>query len=179
MVILTIHYYPKTYGNIVNHKETYSGNKPLSFKAELGLDKDWHIETWTDQEGTNYNVSLIGYPIVEGSEPEVSDTSSFTYSWNLILKTPSTFLAHEFDLKIPWNSYGNKWMFNLLIEGHGAFHITITKFDRHSFYMFFIPDVVGGVIILTIIIWIVKQKIKSLQKRVIIPRKRGYLQPLK
>ena len=133
MVILTIHYYPQTYGNIVNHKETYPGNKPLSFKAELGLDEDWHIETWTDQEGTNYNVSLIGYPIVEGSEPEVSDTSSFTYSWDLILKAPSTFLAHEFDLKIPWNSYGNKWIFNLLIEGHGAFHITITKFDRRSF----------------------------------------------
>ena len=174
MGILTAYYYPKTWGRIVDHKETYPGDRPFSFKVELGLDEDWHIKSWTDQEGTNFNVSLIGYPLVEGSEPEMSPTSCFTYNWKLRLEAPSTYSAYEFDLKVPWNPHGNKWMFNLLLEGHGAFQITITKFDRHSFYMFFIPDIVGSVIILAIITWIVKQKIKSSQKRVIIPRKRIY-----
>lgn len=175
MVILTAYYYPKAYGRIVDHKETYPGNRPFSFKAELGLDEDWHIKTWAGQQGTNFNVSLIGYPLVEGSEPEILTTSCFTYNWKLLLEAPSTYSVYEFNLKVPWNSYGNKWMFKLLIEGHGAFHIIITKFDRQSFYMFFVPDVVGSVIILAIIIWIVKQKIKSLQKRAVIPRKRSYV----
>jgi hypothetical protein len=29
-----------------------------------------------------------------------------------------------------------------LLEGHGGIHIVIDKFDRHSFYMFFIPDLI-------------------------------------
>ena len=160
MVILTSYYLPKTYGEIVSRKEFYPGNKPFTFRVELGPDEYWHVKSWTDHEGTNYNVTLTGHPIVEEESETILASDSFTYNWKLSLDSPSTYFAHEFDLKIPQTSYGNKWMFNILIEGHGSIHIIITKFDRHNFYMFFIPGVIGSVIISVIIILILKQRIK-------------------
>jgi hypothetical protein len=161
MTVLTSCYLPKTHGEILSCKEFYPGNKPFTFRVELGPDEYWHVKSWTDTEGTNYNVTLTGHPIVE-EYPETSLTSdSFTYNWKLSLNSHQTYFAHEFDLKIPLISEGNKWIFDILIEGHGGIHITITKFDRHNFYMFFIPDVIGSLIISVIIISIVKQTTKS------------------
>jgi len=156
MAILTSYYFPRTYGEIVGCKEVYPGNKPFTFIVELGLDEYWHVKSWTDTEGTNFNVTLTGYPIIGGSETEILENNSFTYSWTLSLNSPSTYVSDEFDLKIPRSS--SKWTFNILIEGYGSINILITKFDRHNFYMFFIPDVIGTVIIFVIIILIVKQK---------------------
>lgn len=156
MAILTSYYFPRTYGEIVGCKEVYPGNKPFTFIVELGLDEYWHVKSWTDTEGTNFNVTLMGYPIIGGSETEILENNSFTYSWTLSLNSPSTYVSDEFDLKIPRSS--SKWTFNILIEGYGSINILITKFDRHNFYMFFIPDVIGTVIIFVIIILIVKQK---------------------
>jgi len=158
MAILTSYYFPRTYGEIVGCKEVYPGNKPFTFIVELGLDEYWHVKSWTDTEGTNFNVTLTGYPIIGGSETEILENNSFTYTWTLSLNSPSTYVSDEFDLKIPRSS--SKWTFNILIEGYGSIHVTITKFDRHNFYMFFIPDVIGTVIIFVIIILIVKQKTK-------------------
>ncbi len=160
MVLMTTYYLPKTYGEILSCKEFYPGNEPFTFRVEVGSDEYWHVKSWTDKEGTNYNVTLTGHPIVEEGSETTLASDSFTYNWRLGLNSPSTYSAHEFDLKIPQASYGNKWIFNILIEGHGSIHITITKFDRHNFYMFFIPDVIGIVIISVIIILIVKHRIK-------------------
>jgi hypothetical protein len=161
MTVLTSCYLPKTHGEILSCKEFYPGNKPFTFRVELGPDEYWHVKSWTDTEGTNYNVTLTGHPIVEEYPEEVLARDSFTYNWKLSLDSHQTYFAHEFDLKIPQISDGNKWIFDILIEGHGGIHITITKFDRHNFYMFFIPDVIGSLIISVIIILIVKQTIKS------------------
>jgi len=158
MAILTSYYFPRTYGEIVSCKEIYPGNKPFTFIVELGLDEYWRVKSWTDTEGTNYNVTMAGHPIIERSETEILENKSFACSWTLNLNSPSTYVSDEFDLKIPRSS--PKWIFNILIEGHGSIHIMITKFDRHNFYMFFIPDVIGTVIIFAIIILIVKQKTK-------------------
>ena len=159
MAILTSYYLPKTYGEIVSCKELYPGNKPFTFRVELGLDEYWHVKSWTDIEGTNYCITLTGHPVIE-EDPETIANNSFTYNWTLSLNSPSAYSAYEFDLKIPQSSYGNKWIFNILVEGHGGIHITITKFNSHNFHMFFIPDVIGTVIISVIIILIVKHKIK-------------------
>jgi len=158
MVALTSYYFPRTYGEIVGCKEIYPGNKPFTFIVELGIDEYWHVKSWTDTEGTNYNVTMAGHPLIEGSETEILENNSFTCSWTLNLNSPSTYVSDEFDLKIPRNS--SKWIFNILIEGHGSIHILITKFDRHNFYMFLITDVIGVMIIFVIIILIVKQKTK-------------------
>ena len=158
MVALTIYYFPRTYGEIVGCKEIYPGNKPFTFVVELGQDEYWHVKSWTDTEGTNYNVTITGHPIIEGSETDILENNSFTYSWMLSLNSPSTYVSDEFDLKIPRSS--SKWIFNILIEGHGSIHILIRKFDRHNFYMFLIPDVIGAMILFVIIILIVKQKTK-------------------
>jgi len=160
MAVLTCYFLPKTYGEIVGDKEVYPSNGPFTIIVELGLDEYWHVKSWTDTEGTNYDVTLTGHPIVEGGPETILANDSFTYNWIVSLNSPSTYFAHEFDLKIPQSSYGNKWIFNILIEGHGSIHITITKFDRHNFYMFFIPDVIGSVTIFAIIILIVKQRTK-------------------
>lgn len=160
LAVLTSYYLPKTYGEILSCKEFYPGNKPFTFWVELGLDEYWHVKSWTDTEGTNYNVTLTGHPVVE-EEPETTlANNSFTYNWTLSLNSPSAYFAHEFDLKIPQSSYGNKWIFNILVEGHGSIYITIRKFDRHNFYMFFIPDVIGTVILSVIIIIVVKRRTK-------------------
>jgi hypothetical protein len=158
MTVLTSCYLPKTYGEILGCKEFYLGNKPFTFRVELGPDEYWHVKSWTDTEGTNYNVTLTGHPIVEEYPEMVLASDSFTCNWKLSLNSPQTYFAHEFDLKIPLISEGNKWIFDILIEGHGGIHITITKFDKHNFYMFFVPDVVGTLIIIVIIILIVKQR---------------------
>lgn len=160
MAVLTTYYLPKAHGEILSCKEFYPGNKPFTFKVELGPDEYWHVKSWTDHERTNYDVTLTGHPIVEEGSETTLASDSFTYNWKLSLNSPGTYFAHEFDLKIPQTSYGNKWIFNILIEGHGSIDITITKFDRHNFYMFFIPDVVGSVIISVIIILIVKRRTK-------------------
>jgi hypothetical protein len=159
MTILTSCYLPKTYGEILNCKEFYLGNEPFTFSVELGPDEYWHVKSWTDTEGTNYSVTLTGHPIVGECPETVLASDSFTYNWKLSLNSHQTYFAHEFDLKIP-QTCGNKWIFNILIEGHGGIHITITKFDRHNFYMFFIPDLIGTLIISVIIISIVKQRTK-------------------
>lgn len=161
MTVLTSYYLPKTYGEILSCKEFYPSNKPFTFRVELGPDEYWHVKSWTDTEGTNYNVTLAGHPIVEEDPETTLASDSFTYNWKLSLNSPSSYSAHEFDLKIPQISDGNKWIFDILIEGHGSIHITITKFDGHNFYMFLIPDVIGTVIISVIIISIVKQRTKS------------------
>lgn len=160
MTVLTSYYLPKTYGEILSCKESYPGNKPFTFSVELGPDEYWHVKSWTDTEGTNYNVILTGHPIVEEDPETTLGKASFTYNWNLSLNSPQTYSAHEFDLEIPQISDGNKWIFNILIEGHGSIHITITKFDGHNFFMFLVPDVIGTVIISVIIISIVKQRTK-------------------
>ncbi len=158
MSLLTTYYLPKTYGEIVSCNEVYPGNKPFTFRVELGSDEYWHVKSWTDKEGTNYDVALTGHPIAE-EDPEMTlINSSFSYNWTLSLNSPSTHFAYEFDLKVPQSSYGNKWIFNILVEGYGSIYITIAKFDRHNFFMFFIPDVIGAVIIFGIIILIFKQK---------------------
>jgi len=161
MTVLTSYYLPKTYGEILSCNEFYPSNKPFTFRVELGSDEYWHVKSWTDTEGTNYNVTLAGQPIVEENPEKTLTSDSFTYNWKLSLNSPSSYSAHEFDLKIPQISDGNKWIFDILIEGHGSIHITITKFDGHNFYMFLIPDVIGTVIISVIIISIVKQRTKS------------------
>lgn len=161
MTVLTSYYLPKTYGEILSCKEFYPSNKPFTFRVELGPDEYWHVKSWTDTEGTNYNVTLAGHPIVEEDPETTLASDSFTYNWKLSLNSPSSYSAHEFDLKIPQISDGNKWIFDILIEGHGSIHITITKFDGHNFYMFLIPDVIGTVIISVIIISIVKKRTKS------------------
>ncbi|MCK4474286.1 hypothetical protein KAU30_00480 [Candidatus Bathyarchaeota archaeon] len=161
MTVLTSYYLPKTYGEILSCKEFYPSNKPFTFRVELGPDEYWHVKSWTDTEGTNYNVTLAGHPIVEEDPETTLASDSFTYNWKLSLNSPSSYSAHEFDLKIPQISDGNKWIFDILIEGHGSIHITITKFDGHNFYMFLIPDVIGTVIISVIIISIVKQRTES------------------
>ena len=161
MTVLTSYYLPKTYGEILSCKEFYPGNKPFTFSVELGPDEYWHVKSWTDTEGTNYNVTLTGHPIVEETPETTLGKASFTYNWNLSLNSHQTYSAHEFDLEIPQISDVNKWIFDILIEGHGSIHITITKFDGHNFYMFLIPDVIGTVIISVIIISIVKQTTKS------------------
>jgi len=160
MTVLTSYYLPKTYGEIVSGKEFYPGNKPFTFRVELGLDEYWHVRSWTDTEGTNYDVTLTGHPVVDDGSETTLANDSFTYNWTLSLNSPSAYFAYEFDLKIPQSSYGNKWIFNILVEGYGSIYITIGKFDRHNFYMFFIPGVIGTVIISVTIILIVKHRIK-------------------
>lgn len=167
MAVLTSYYFPRTYGEIVGCKEIYEGNTPFTFIVELGLDEYWRVKSWTDTQGTNYNVTMTGHPIVEGAETEILENNFFTYRWMLSLHNPSTYVSDEFDLKIPRIS--SKWIFNILIEGYGSIHILITKFDRYNFYMFFIPDVIGTMIIFVIIILIVKRKTKLWTKNYQLP----------
>jgi len=156
MAVLTWYFLPKTYGEIVDDKEVYLANGPFTIMVELGLDEYWHVKSWTDTPGTGFNVTLIGYPIVEGTEMEIAENDFFAYTWTLNLDSSGTYELNEFDLKIPRSS--SKWIFNIFIEGHGSIHLLITKFDRYSFYMFFIPDMIGSIVIVIIIILILKQK---------------------
>ena len=158
MVVLTCFFLPKTYGEIVSCKEIYPASGPFTFIVELGQDEHWHVKSWTDTEGTNYNVTLTGYPVLmEGSEVSILEDNCFIYKWTLSLNSSDTYHSYEFDLKMPSGSQ-NKWMFDLLIEGHGSIHITITKFDRHNFYMFFIPDLIGSLVLFVIIFLIIRQR---------------------
>jgi len=160
MLILTSYYLPKTYGEIVSCKEFYPVNKPFTFMVELGSEEYWHVKSWTDTEGTKYDITLTGHPF-DKENPETSLlNNSFIYSWTLSLNSSNNYFAYEFNLKIPQSPYGNKWVFNILVEGHGSIYISIRKFDRHNFHMFFIPDVIGTVVISVIIILMVKQRIK-------------------
>lgn len=160
MLILTSYYLPKTYGEIVSYNEFYPVNKPFTFMVELGSEEYWHVKSWTDTEGTKYDITLTGHPF-DKENPETSLlNNSFIYSWTLSLNSSNKYFAYDFNLKIPQSPYGNKWVFNILVEGHGSIYISIRKFDRHNFHMFFIPDVIGTVVISVIIIFIVKRRIK-------------------
>ena len=160
MLILTSYYLPKTYGEIVSCKEVYPVNKPFTFIVELGSDEYWLVKSWTGTEGTKYDVTLTGHPFDKENPETTLLNNSFTYSWTLSLSPFNEYFAYEFSLKIPQSSYGNKWVFNILVEGYGSIYITIRKFDTHNFHMFFVPDVIGTVVISVIIILIVKQRTK-------------------
>jgi hypothetical protein len=160
MTVLTSYYLPKTYGEIVSAKEFYPANKPFTFMVELGSEEYWRVKSWTDTKGTEYDVTLTGHPFDKENPETTLLNNSFTYSWTLSLNSSNKYFAYEFNLKIPQSPYGNKWVFNILVEGHGSIYIIIRKFDRNNFHMFFIPDVIGTVVISVIIILIIKQRIR-------------------
>jgi len=155
MAVLTCYFLPKTYGEIVDDKEVYPANGPFTIIVELGQDEYWHVKSWTDNQGTSFNVTLTGHPIVEGTGMEIAENDFFTCTWTVNLDSSGTYESNEFDLKMPQSS--SKWVFNIFIEGHGSIHLMITKFDKYSFYMFFIPDLIGSIVIVMIIILLLKQ----------------------
>ena len=156
MAVLTWYFLPKTYGEIVDDKEVYPANGPFTIIVKLGRDEYWHVKSWTDTQRTSFNVTLTGHPIIKGREMEIIENDVFTCTWTMNMDSSSAYESKEFDLKIPQSS--SKWIFNIFIKGHGSIHLMITKFDKYSFYMFFIPDLIGSIAIVTIIILILKQR---------------------
>lgn len=62
MLSITLFYAPRTWGTLID--EQFSETKKSHvFTVQLGLDEEWHIKTWTNTQGTKYNITLIGYPI--------------------------------------------------------------------------------------------------------------------
>ncbi len=154
MIILTLLFLPKSYGEILSCQESYPSNGPFTFIIEVGEDEYWHVKSWTETPQTNYNVTLTGQAIEDGTETGDSRNSSFACKWSLSLNSSGRYNSYEFDTRVPSSSNG-KWSFNLLLEGHGSIHIVITKFDRLSFYKFFIPDLVCGFVLFTFAVFII------------------------
>ncbi len=156
MVILTLLFLPESQGTILNCQEAYPSNGPFTFVVTLGGDEYWHVKSWTDTPETNYNVTLRGHTVEEESEGLNSENSSFTCRWGLSLNSSGAYNSHEFKTRLP-SSSNKKWIFKLLLNGHGSIHITITKFDRHSFHKFFVPDLVCGFILFSLLIFAVSE----------------------
>jgi hypothetical protein len=47
---------------------------------------------------------------------------------------------YDFDVEIPWSEYGNKWAFQIMLEGTGELHMKITKTTPGN-----VADLIGNV----------------------------------
>ena len=127
---ITYFYTPLTWGTVFDG-EFSDVKKTASFTVDLAFDEEWNIETWTNTQGTKYNVTLVGYPI--RYDGQIVRSTTLLYNWTAELQSPAVWSGYEFGLKVPWSLYGSIWSFLLQVEGTGKIGITITKFNRWSF----------------------------------------------
>ncbi len=144
-------YLPLTFGTLVDRE--FATETRHTFQVQLGLDEDWHVRTWTTDPDTEYEVSLVGRPFVGYGPGQRVGPIAFVYSWTEILRDPGIFGQYEFNVKVPWSQSGDRWLFELILEGYGTLHITITKFDKASFLVLFIGGVVGPATVLALSVW--------------------------
>ncbi len=138
MLSITLFYAPRTWGTLID--EQFSETKKSHvFTVQLGLDEEWHIKTWTNTQGTKYNITLIGHPI--RYDQQIVRSTSLLYNWTVELGYDGSWVGYDFNFKIPWSVYGNEWHFELLLDGAGNLHLSITKFDQWNFMMFLLPDI--------------------------------------
>ncbi len=141
----TVTFLPQTFGTLVDREFTSAARH--TFQVQLGLDEDWHVRTWTNHPDTEYEISLVGRPVITyyTPKPGVLAPDTFAYNWTLILRDEGSYVAYEFDVKVPLSVFGNEWLFELIVEGFGTLHVTITKFERASFFVFLIIDVAAAI----------------------------------
>ncbi len=142
-------YLPQTFGTLVDRE--FVTETRHTFQVQLGLDEDWHVRTMTTDPDTEYEVSLVGRPYVGYRQQRVGPIA-FVYNWTAILRDPGTFGQYEFNIKVPWSPSGDRWFFELVLEGYGTLQVTITKFDRAGFVVLSLA-VAGTASVLALSVW--------------------------
>lgn len=155
MIAVTAYYFPKTYTLVID--ETFQEEGSFTFIVECRYAQIWHVYARTDQRGTRYNITLIGYPIKSplcySSEPVVDETTAFVYNWTVRAHEPPMSAGYGYGFRIaPWNNYGDHWELAIQLAGSGKLQFTISSFDESNFKMFFYPDLLGAIGMLLIVV---------------------------